>query len=82
MRFLELICHVDDRHPVPHLITLKLFVDKSYLSQQLCQRGITLITRLKSNIKNHLDPAVRQTAAMQAQHSGSHHRSTQEHHSD
>jgi hypothetical protein len=53
--------NVDDRRPVPHLIARlwgKLFGDKGYLSQpltqQLRQRGITLITNLKSNMKNRL----------------------------
>jgi DDE family transposase len=53
--------NVDDRTPVPHLTRWlwgKLFGDKGYLSQplteQLRQRGIRLITRLKSNMKNRL----------------------------
>jgi hypothetical protein len=53
--------NVDDRRPVPHLIQRlwgKLFGDKGYLSQpltqQLRQRGITLITHLKSNMKHRL----------------------------
>jgi hypothetical protein len=53
--------NVDDRAPVPKLMQRlwgKLFGDKGYLSQpltqQLRQRGITLITRLKSNMKNRL----------------------------
>jgi hypothetical protein len=53
--------NVDDRTPVPQLTTWlwgKLFGDKGYLSQplsvQLQQRGIGLITRLKSNMKNRL----------------------------
>ena len=53
--------NVDDRVPVPHLTKWlwgKLFGDKGYLSQplteQLRQRGVQLITRLKSNMKNHL----------------------------
>jgi hypothetical protein len=53
--------NVDDRRPVPQLIKRlwgKLFGDKGYLSQpltqQLRQRGITLITNLKSNMKNRL----------------------------
>jgi hypothetical protein len=52
---------MDDRVPVPKLVQRlwgKLFGDKGYLSQpltrQLHQRGITLITRLKSNMKNRL----------------------------
>ena len=51
----------DDRVPIPKLVQRlwgKLFGDKGYLSQsltrQLRQRGITLITRLKSNMKNRL----------------------------
>jgi hypothetical protein len=53
--------NVDDRAPVPKLMQRlwgKLFGDKGYLSQpltqQLRQRGITLITKLKSNMKNRL----------------------------
>jgi hypothetical protein len=53
--------NVDDRIPVPKLMQRlwgKLFGDKGYLSQlltrQLRQRGITLITKLKSNMKNRL----------------------------
>ena len=53
--------NVDDRVPVPKLVQRlwgKLFGDKGYLSQpltaQLRQRGIHLITRLKSNMKNRL----------------------------
>lgn len=53
--------NVDDRAPVPQLTRWlwgKLFGDKGYLSQplteQLRQRGIHLITRLKSKMKNRL----------------------------
>lgn len=53
--------NVDDRAPVAKLMQRlwgKLFGDKGYLSQpltrQLRQRGITLITKLKSNMKNRL----------------------------
>lgn len=53
--------NVDDRRPVPQLVKRlwgKLFADKGYLSQaltqQLRQRGISLITKLKSNMKNRL----------------------------
>jgi len=53
--------NVDDRTPVPQLskwLWGKLFGDKGYLSQplteQLLQRGIHLITRLKSKMKNRL----------------------------
>ena len=53
--------NVDDRAPVPKLMQRlwgKLFGDRGYLSQpltqQLRQRGITLITKLKSNMKNRL----------------------------
>lgn len=53
--------NVVDRRPVLSLIQRlwgKLFGDKGYLSQplteQLRQRGITLITRLNSNMKNRL----------------------------
>jgi hypothetical protein len=53
--------NVDDRVPVPKLMQRlwgKLFGDKGYLSQplteQLLQRGVHLITKLKSNMKNRL----------------------------
>jgi hypothetical protein len=53
--------NIDDRVPVPRLVQRlwgKLFGDKGYLSQpltsQLRQRGIHLITHLKSNMKNRL----------------------------
>lgn len=53
--------NIDDRVPVPQLTRWlwgKLFGDKGYLSQpltkQLSQRGIHLITNLKSNMKNRL----------------------------
>lgn len=53
--------NVDDRTPVPLLVRRlwgKLFGDKGYLSQplneQLRQRGIHLVTKLKSNMKNRL----------------------------
>jgi len=53
--------NVDDRIPVPQLtkwVWGKLFGDKGYLSQplteQLLQRGIHLVTRLKSKMKNRL----------------------------
>lgn len=53
--------NVDDRTPVPQLTKWlwgKLFGDKGYLSQplaqQLHQRGIHLVTRLKSKMKNRL----------------------------
>lgn len=53
--------NVDDRAPVAKLMQRlwgKLFGDKGYLSrpltEQLRQRGITLITKLKSNMKNRL----------------------------
>ena len=53
--------NVDGRRPVPKLTQRlwgKLFGDKGYLSQpltqQLRQRGIVLITKLKSNMKNRL----------------------------
>jgi DDE family transposase len=52
---------VDDRRPVPQLAKWlwgKLFGDKGYLSQPLTEqvhrRGIQLITRLKSKMKNRL----------------------------
>lgn len=53
--------NVDDRVPVPQLVNRlwgKLFGDKGYLSrpltEQLRLRGIHLITKLKSNMKNRL----------------------------
>jgi len=53
--------NVDDRRPVPALVKRlwgKLFGDKGYLSKplkdQLRLQGVELITRLKSNMKNHL----------------------------
>jgi hypothetical protein len=53
--------NVDDRTPVPQLskwLWGKLFGDKGYLSQplteQLLQRGVHLVTRLKSKMKNRL----------------------------
>jgi len=53
--------NVDDRAPVPQLVQRlwgKLFGDKGYLSApltaQLRERGIHLITHLKSNMKNRL----------------------------
>lgn len=53
--------NVDDRIPVPQLTKRlwgKLFGDKGYLSQplaeQLLQRGVHLVTRLKSKMKNRL----------------------------
>jgi hypothetical protein len=53
--------NVDDRVPVPKLVQRlrgKLFGDKGYLSTlltaQLQERGIHLVTRLKSNMKNRL----------------------------
>lgn len=53
--------NVDDRTPVPQLsqrLWGKLFGDKGYLSQpltdQLLQRGVHLITHLKSKMKNRL----------------------------
>lgn len=53
--------NVDDRKPVPALVEGlfgKLFGDKGYLSKplhdQLYERGIELITKLKSNMKNQL----------------------------
>lgn len=55
--------NTDDRTPVPLLAARlfgKLFGDKGYLSQalteQLRQRGVQLITKLKANMKNRLMP--------------------------
>ena len=53
--------NTDDRTPVPRLVERlwgKLFGDKGYLSQplteQLLERGVHLITKLKSNMRNRL----------------------------
>ncbi len=53
--------NTDDRTPVPRLVERiwgKLFGDKGYLSQplteQLLARGVQLVTKLKSNMKNRL----------------------------
>jgi hypothetical protein len=53
--------NIDDRKPVPQLskeIFGKLFGDKGYISQelfdQLLARGVQLITKIKSNMKNRL----------------------------
>jgi hypothetical protein len=53
--------NVDDRRPVPELtkeIIGKLFGDRGYISQslfdQLLARGVQLITKIKSNMKNRL----------------------------
>jgi hypothetical protein len=53
--------NVDDRQPVPALVKRlfgKLFGDKGYLSKslrhQLRERGVELITKLRSNMKNQL----------------------------
>ena len=55
--------NVDDRKPVPALtqgIMGKLFGDRGYISQalfeQLWQRGLQLVTKLKKNMKNRLMP--------------------------
>jgi transposase len=57
--------NVDDRKPVPDLTSTlfgKLFADKGYLSQplfeQLWERGLQLITKLKSKMKNRLMPVL------------------------
>lgn len=53
--------NVDDRSPVPQLVLRvfgKLFGDKGYIGQalfaQLFERGIQLVTKLKTNMKNQL----------------------------
>jgi hypothetical protein len=54
--------NVDDRKPVPNLVQKlfgKLFGDKGYISQPLMELlrqtiGVQMITKLKSNSKNHL----------------------------
>jgi len=55
--------NVDDRTPVSEItkdITGKLFADKGYISQslfdELLERGLQLITRIKKNMKNKLMP--------------------------
>ena len=57
--------NVDDRKPVPDLVKNlvgKLIGDKGYISQELFeklfQKGLQLITRLKSNMKNKLMPLI------------------------
>jgi hypothetical protein len=54
---------VDDRRPAPDLAATrwgKLFGDRGYLSQELCeqlqQTGVQLITKLKRRMKNRLMP--------------------------
>src|SRR5829696_7713131 len=53
--------NTDDRRPVPGLVRElfgKLFGDKGYISQPLfealCEDGVQLVTRLKTNMKNRL----------------------------
>jgi hypothetical protein len=53
--------NVDDRKPVPDMlqgIKAKVVGDKGYLSQklfeQLFQKGVTLLTKVRKNMKNHL----------------------------
>lgn len=53
--------NVDDRKPVPHLVRRlfgKLFGDRGYLSQSLfedlLERGIKLVTKVRKNMKNRL----------------------------
>jgi hypothetical protein len=56
--------NVDDRKPVPNLVKDlfdKLFADKGYISQPLFELllktfDVQLITKLRSNMKNHLMP--------------------------
>lgn len=57
--------NVDDRKPVPDLVKHlvgKMFGDKGYISQKLCEQlfenGLQLITRLKKNMKNKLMPVI------------------------
>jgi len=56
---------VDDRKAVPHLVSDlwgKLFGDKGYLSQPLCEQlleqDLQLITKLRSNMPNKLMPFI------------------------
>jgi hypothetical protein len=53
--------NTDDRRPVPEMVKElfgKLFGDKGYISQPLfealCEGGVQLVTRLKTNMKNRL----------------------------
>ncbi len=53
--------NVNDRTPVPHMVRdleAKLIGDKGYLSkklfQELFENGVTLITKIKKNMKNYL----------------------------
>lgn len=53
--------NINDRKPVPHMvkdIAAKLIGDKGYLSKKLFQElfagGVTLITKIKKNMKNYL----------------------------
>jgi transposase len=55
--------HVDEREPVPDLtkrLTGKLIVDRGYISQHLFQtlwdRGLHLITKIRTNMHNNLLP--------------------------
>lgn len=57
--------NVDDRKPVPDLVKHlvgKLFGDRGYISQglfeQLLEKGLQLVTRLRSNMKNKLMPLI------------------------
>ena len=57
--------NVDDRTPVPDLtqgIIGKLFGDRGYIFQelfeQLWQRGLQLLTKIKKNMKNRLMPLI------------------------
>lgn len=57
--------NVDDRQPVPDLVTDligKLIADRGYLSQalfdQLYEQGLQLITKIKKNMKNKLMPLI------------------------
>ena len=57
--------NVDDREPVPELtagLTGKLIGDRGYLSQQLFdelwERGLQLITKIRRNMRNQLMPMV------------------------
>jgi transposase len=57
--------NVDDRRPVPELVRMlagKLFGDKGYISahlaEQLRETGVTLITKLRKNMRPHaMDPS-------------------------
>jgi hypothetical protein len=65
--------NVDDRKPVPHLMRKlygKLIGDRGYISQKLFEllfgRGVHLITKIKSKMKNRLMPMLDKLLRKQA----------------